>query len=76
MVVTQKSTVQTRVANDRDGEMECLRVCDMETQACCQIHTSSVVYLEDLSQEETIELEIQDEGPQTYRSRWLDCWFG
>lgn len=68
--------VQTSVANDRDGEMEYSWPCDTEIQACCWIRASSTVYPEDLSQEETIELEIQGEVPQTHRSRWLDCLFG
>jgi len=76
MAATRRSTVQTSVANDRDGEMECSWPCDTETQACCWIRASSTVYPEDLSQAETIELETQGEVPQTYRSRWLDCLFG
>jgi hypothetical protein len=48
----------------------------METQACCQIRTSSIVYPEGPSQEETTELGTPGEVPQTYRSRRLDCRFG
>jgi len=55
--------------------MECSRPCDTETQTCCRIRASPVVYLEDLSQEETVEPEIEGGVPQTCRSPRLDCRF-
>ena len=74
--VTRTSRVQTSVANGRGGEMECSRRCDTETQTCFRIRASPVVYPEDLSQEETVEPEIQGGVPRTYRSWRLDCQFG
>ena len=55
--------------------MECSRRCDTETQTCFRTRASPVVYPEDLSQEETVEPEIQGGVPRTYRSRRLDCQF-
>lgn len=72
-IATRRSTVQTPVANDRDEETVAH---DTATQACCRIRVSSIACPEDLFPQETIELEIRDEAPQTCRSRWPDCWFG
>jgi len=73
--VTRRLRVRTSVANGRGGETKCSRPCDTETRTCCRIRASPVVYPEDLSQEETVEPEIQGGVPQTYRSRRLDCQF-